>query len=169
MQMTPSDYYKYAVDFDGDGRRDLVHSIPDTMASAANFLVGLGWRRGEPWLQEVRVPGELPWEQADLSIKHPRAQWARWGLALADGRPLPADDLPASLLLPMGRFGPAFLAYPNFQAFLGWNSAFTFREAVRETVEWYRRSRETTRIWELTRSQIEAYALRGARMEASAR
>jgi lytic murein transglycosylase len=126
MQMTPSDYYKYAVDFDGDGRRDLVHSIPDTMASAANFLVGLGWRRGEPWLQEVRVPSELPWEQADLSIKHPRAQWARWGLTLADGRPLPADDLPASLLLPMGRFGPAFLAYPNFQAFLGWNSAFVY-------------------------------------------
>jgi lytic murein transglycosylase len=126
MQMTPSDYYKYAVDFDGDGRRDLVHSIPDTMASAANFLVGLGWRRGEPWLQEVRVPSELPWEQADLSIKHPRAQWARWGLTLADGRALPADDLPASLLLPMGRFGPAFLAYPNFRAFLGWNSAFVY-------------------------------------------
>jgi lytic murein transglycosylase len=61
MQFTPSDYYKYAVDFDGDGRRDLVHSVPDTLASAANFLVGLGWRRGEPWLQEVRVPAELPW------------------------------------------------------------------------------------------------------------
>ena len=126
MQMTPSDYYKYAVDFDGDGRRDAVHSVPDTMASAANFLAGLGWRRGEPWLQEVRVPGELPWEQADVSIKHPRSQWAHWGVTLPDGRPLPADNLPASLLLPMGRFGPAFLAYPNFQAFLGWNQAFVY-------------------------------------------
>ena len=126
MQFTPSDYYKYAVDFDGDGRRDLVHSVPDTLASAANFLVGLGWRRGEPWLQEVRVPGELPWEEADLSVKHPRSQWARWGVTLADGRPLSADNLPASLLLPMGRFGPAFLAYPNFQAFLGWNQAFVY-------------------------------------------
>jgi lytic murein transglycosylase len=126
MQFTPSDYYKYAVDFDGDGRRDLVRSVPDTLASAANFLVGLGWRRGEPWLQEVRVPAELPWEEADLSVKHPRSQWVRWGVTLADGKPLPADNLPASLLLPMGRFGPAFLAYPNFQAFLGWNSAFVY-------------------------------------------
>jgi lytic murein transglycosylase len=126
MQFTPSDYYKYAVDFDGDGRRDLVHSIPDTLASAANFLAGLGWKRGEPWLQEARVPSELPWEEADLSIKHPRAQWARWGVTAADGQALPADDLPASLLLPMGRFGPAFLAYPNFQAFLGWNQAFVY-------------------------------------------
>ena len=126
MQFTPSDYYKYAVDFDGDGRRDLVHSVPDTLASAANFLVGLGWRRGEPWLQEVRVPAELPWEEADLSIKHPRSQWARWGVTLADGRALAADSLPASLLLPMGRFGPAFLAYSNFQAFLGWNQAFVY-------------------------------------------
>ena len=126
MQFTPSDYHKYAVDFDGDGRRDLVRSVPDTLASAANFLVGLGWRRGEPWLQEVRVPAELPWQEADLSIKHPRSQWGRWGVTLADGRPLPADDLPASLLLPMGRFGPTFLAYPNFQAFLGWNSAFVY-------------------------------------------
>jgi lytic murein transglycosylase len=126
MQFTPSDYHKYAVDFDGDGRRDLVRSVPDTLASAANFLVGLGWRRGEPWLQEVRVPAELPWEEADLSVKHPRSKWGSWGVTLADGRPLPADNLPASLLLPMGRFGPAFLAYPNFQAFLGWNSAFVY-------------------------------------------
>jgi lytic murein transglycosylase len=126
MQFTPSDYHKYAVDFDGDGRRDLVRSVPDTLASAANFLVGLGWRRGEPWLQEVRVPAELPWEEADLAVKHPRSKWGGWGVTLADGRPLPADNLPASLLLPMGRFGPAFLAYPNFQAFLGWNSAFVY-------------------------------------------
>src|SRR5579884_2374695 len=59
MQFTASDYYKYAVDFDGDGRRDVVHSIPDTIASAANFLVHLGWHRGEPWLQEVKVPQEM--------------------------------------------------------------------------------------------------------------
>ncbi|SRR6266545_2701555 len=126
MQFTPSDYYKYGVDFDGDGRRDLVHSVPDMLASAANFLVGLGWRRGEPWLQEVRIPAELPWEQADLAVKHPRSQWARWGVTLPDGRPLPADNMPASLLLLMGRFGPAFLAYPNFQAYLGWNQALVY-------------------------------------------
>jgi lytic murein transglycosylase len=126
LQFTPSDYYKYAVDFDGDGRRDLIHSVPDLLASGANFLSNLGWKRGEPWLQEVRAPATMPWEQADLSIKHPRAQWARWGVTFADGRPLPADDLPASLLLPMGRLGPAFLAYDNFQAYLGWNASLVY-------------------------------------------
>jgi lytic murein transglycosylase len=126
LQFTPSDYYKYAVDFDGDGRRDLIHSVPDLLASGANFLSNLGWKGGEPWLQEVRAPATVPWDQADLSIKHPRAQWARWGVTFADGRPLPADELPASLLLPMGRLGPAFLAYNNFQAYLGWNASLVY-------------------------------------------
>src|SRR5262249_13881670 len=108
MQFTPSDYFKYAVDFDGDGRRDLVKSVPDTLASAANFLMNLGWKRGEPWLQEVRVPANMPWDQADLSIQHPRSQWVKWGVSAVNGQLLP-DNLPASLVLPMGRFGPAFL------------------------------------------------------------
>jgi lytic murein transglycosylase len=126
LQFTPSDYYKYAVDYDGDGRRDLIHSVPDLLASGANFLVGLGWKRGEPWLQEVHAGTGVPWDQADLSIKHPRSQWARWGVTYPDGRPLPADDLPTSLLLPMGRLGPAFLAYDNFQAYLGWNASLVY-------------------------------------------
>jgi lytic murein transglycosylase len=125
-QMMPSEYFKYAVDFDGNGRRDLIHSVPDVLASTANYLVGLGWKRVEPWLAEVRVPQNLPWEQADLSIKLPRAKWAALGVTLADGRPLPADNLPASLLLPMGRFGPAFLAYPNFQVYLQWNNSLVY-------------------------------------------
>jgi lytic murein transglycosylase len=125
MQFTPSDYFKYAVDFDGDGRRDLVKSVPDTLATSANFLMNLGWKRGEPWLQEVRVPSNMPWDQADLSIQHPRSQWVKWGVAAAHGQ-LPSDNLPASLILPMGRFGPAFLAYNNFKAYLGWNSALVY-------------------------------------------
>jgi len=129
MQFTASDYLKNAVDFDGDGRRDLIHSIPDTLASAANFLVSLGWRRGEPWLQEVRVPQTLKWEEADLNIQHPVSQWAAWGVKPVYGQ-FPAGSLPAALLLPMGRHGPAFLAYPNFKAFLGWNSAFVYSTTV---------------------------------------
>lgn len=125
MQITASDYFKYAVDFDGDGRRDLVKSVPDTLASAANFLSNLGWKRGEPWLQEVRVSAEMPWEEADLAIQHPRSKWVAWGVAAAQGT-LPSDDMPASLVLPMGRNGPAFLAYNNFKAFLGWNSAMVY-------------------------------------------
>ena len=129
MQFTASDYLKNAVDFDGDGRRDLINSIPDTLASAANFLVSLGWRRGEPWLQEVRVPEDLPWEEADLNIQHPVSQWEKWGVRGAHAA-LARADLPASLILPMGRHGPAFLAYPNFKAFLGWNSAMVYSTTV---------------------------------------
>jgi len=125
-QMMPSEYFKYAVDYDGNGRRDLIRSVPDVLASTANYLHGLGWKRGEPWLTEVRVPANLPWAQADLSISLPRAKWASYGVMLADGRPLPADNLPASLLLPMGRLGPAFLAYQNFQIYLQWNNSLVY-------------------------------------------
>jgi lytic murein transglycosylase len=129
MQFTASDYLKNAVDFDGDGRRDLIKSIPDTLASAANFLVTLGWQRGQPWLQEVHVPQNLLWQEADLNIQHAVSQWAAWGVRSAYGK-LPAGSLPASLILPMGRHGPAFLAYPNFKAFLGWNSAYVYSTTV---------------------------------------
>jgi lytic murein transglycosylase len=125
-QMMPSEYLKHAVDYDGDGHRNLLRSVPDVIGSTANYLVSLGWRRGEPWLQEVDVPKQLPWDQADLAIQHPRSQWAQWGVTYRGGKPLPADNLPASLLLPMGRNGPAFLAYPNFQAYLKWNSSLVY-------------------------------------------
>jgi lytic murein transglycosylase len=127
-QMMPSEYFQYAVDYDGDGKRNLLRSTPDVLASTANYLVGLGWKRGEPWLAEVRVPASasFPWDQADLDIQLPRAKWASLGVTLADGRPLPADDFPASLLLPMGRLGPAFLVYRNFQVYLQWNNSLVY-------------------------------------------
>ena len=125
-QMMPTEYYKYAVDYDGKGRRDLLHDVPDVLGSTANYLAGLGWKRGEPWLTEVHVPPNLPWDQADLDIQLPRAKWASWGVTLADGRPLRQDNLPASLLLPEGRFGPAFLVYPNFQVYLQWNNSLVY-------------------------------------------
>jgi lytic murein transglycosylase len=125
-QMMPSEYFQYAVDYDGNGKRDLIHNVPDVLGSTANYLLGLGWRRGEPWLTEVRVPANLPWQQADLAIELPRSKWAAYGVTLVDGRALPADDLPASLLLPMGRFGPAFLVYKNFQVYLQWNNSLVY-------------------------------------------
>ena len=125
LQITAGDAFRNAVDYDGDGRRDLIHNVPDTVATAANFLKSLGWQRDQPWLQEVRLTADLPWEQADIEIQHPVSQWKAWGVRAAGGR-LAADTMQASLLLPMGRFGPAFLAYPNFKAFMGWNSAFVY-------------------------------------------
>jgi lytic murein transglycosylase len=125
-QMMPSEYMAHAVDYDGDGRRNLIRSVPDVIGSTGKYLVHLGWKRGEPWLEEVRVPSNLPWKEADLSVQHPRSQWASWGVTRADGKPIPTDNLPASVVLPVGRFGPAFLAYDNFQAYLKWNQSLNY-------------------------------------------
>ena len=125
-QMMPSEYMAHAVDYDGDGRRNLIKSVPDVIGSTGKYLVHLGWKRGEPWLHEVRVPASLPWKEADLSVQHPRSQWVSWGVVRADGKALPADNLPASIVLPVGRFGPAFLAYDNFQAYLKWNQSLNY-------------------------------------------
>ena len=96
------------------------------IGSTGKYLVHLGWKRGEPWLQEVRVPANLPWKEADLSVQHPRSKWAAWGVTRADGKPLPNDNMPTSVVLPLGRFGPAFLAYDNFQAYLKWNQSLNY-------------------------------------------
>jgi lytic murein transglycosylase len=134
-QFLPTHYFTYAVDYDGDGRRNLLRSPEDVIGSTANYIAnGLKWRRGEPWLQEVRAPQELPssipsnfpWDQADLTIQLPRSKWAQLGVTFPDGKPLPNDDLPSSLLLPMGRMGPAFLAYPNFAAYTEWNNSLIY-------------------------------------------
>jgi membrane-bound lytic murein transglycosylase B len=125
-QMMPSEYMAHAVDYDGDGKRNLIRSVPDVIGSTGKYLVHLGWKRGEPWLEEVRVPANLPWKEADLSVQHPRKQWAAWGVTRADGKALTADSLSASVVLPVGRFGPAFLAYDNFQAYLKWNQSLNY-------------------------------------------
>ncbi len=127
LQFLPSHYLDYGVDMDGDGRVDLLNSAPDALASAAKYMKSLGWRANEPWLQEVRTPRHMDWEQAAIKIKHSRAQWAKWGVRDARGRALKADGLKASLILPMGKDGPAFLAYPNFtKVYLEWNHSLTY-------------------------------------------
>jgi lytic murein transglycosylase len=130
VQFTPSNYIKYAVDYDGDGRRDLVGSVPDALASTANYLKAIGWRAGEPWLEEVRVADGVPWQEAARANLKPRSFWAAVGVARADGVELPADDLPAALLLPMGRLGPAFLGYQNFLIFWEWNQSSNYSLAA---------------------------------------
>jgi lytic murein transglycosylase len=126
VQFQPQDYFESGVDFDHDGRIDMRSSVPDVLASSANLLAKGGWRAGEPWLEEVRVPRDLDWKEADLKITHPRSQWAEWGVRMADGSDLPSDSKEASLLLPMGRNGPAFLAYPNFAVYLDWNQSLVY-------------------------------------------
>lgn len=125
-QFLPTRYLDYAIDYDGSGRIDLFRNDTDVIGSTANYMKNLGWRAGEPWLEEVRLTGNLPWKEADLAIKHPRSQWATWGVKRVNGRSLPKDNMQASLLLPMGRNGPAFLAYPNFDIYLEWNQSLNY-------------------------------------------
>ena len=125
-QFLPKEYFETAVDFDGDGHRNLKKSIPDAMASGAALLVKHGWQANQPWMDEVTVPAELPWEQADIAVQLPRSQWVKWGVKGAHGK-LKADNFPASLLLPMGKDGPAFLVYENFTtAYLKWNESLVY-------------------------------------------
>jgi lytic murein transglycosylase len=115
-QFLPSEFYKYGVDFDGDGKVDIWTSVPDALASAAKQLIGEGWQRDKPWAYEVRVPADIDCTMADPDRKMPLADWLKRGFSLAYGRKAPARDLaePASLLLPAGTFGPAFLIFPNY-------------------------------------------------------
>ncbi len=130
VQFTPSTYMKHAVDHDGDGRRDLVGSVPDALASAGKYIRSLGWLAGEPWLEEVRISETVPlWESA-RAIRHPRSFWAAVGMTRADGGGLPADGKEAALILPMGRLGPAFLAYRNFGIFWEWNNSSNYSLAA---------------------------------------
>jgi hypothetical protein len=124
-QFLPTDYIKHGLDADGDGRINLITSKPDVLASTAKHLAHYGWRKGEPWLEEVIVPTKLDWEKANLMTMRPRSTWAEWGVKKRNGN-LPADGLEASLLLPMGKDGPAFLAYQNFRIYTEWNKSLVY-------------------------------------------
>ncbi len=129
LQFLPSGYDKHAVDYDGDGKRDLIRSKADALASAASLLRQYGWQARQPWLLEVKVPQNMNWSLARLNNKLPLAQWAKQGVTEVSGRPLkPAGN--AALLLPMGRNGPAFLAFPNFDVMLRWNESTVYSTTV---------------------------------------
>jgi len=125
-QFLPTHYLTHAVDFDGDGRRDLLKSVPDMIASTGAYLKHFGWKANQPWVQEVKLTKALDWKEADLAIRHPRSQWAEWGVRRPNGKAIKADGLRAALLLPMGRNGPAFLTYDNFDIYTQWNESLVY-------------------------------------------
>jgi membrane-bound lytic murein transglycosylase B len=130
VQFMPTTFLRYAVDGDGDGRRDLWGSIPDAMASAGNFLAQLGWVPGLRWGREVRLPSAFDYALAGSAQRRPLAEWRDLGLTDAFGQPLPALDLPAALLVPGGHAGPAFLTYENFRVIMKWNRSEYYALAV---------------------------------------
>lgn len=128
-QFIPSTYARVAIDGDGDGRRDLVDSVPDALASTARYLQLAGWKAGQPW----GVPVRLPAGKAPGPGKRPLAQWRRLGVLAADGGEaapsLPGSE-PATLWLPAGAAGPAYLTFGNFQALLAYNNSRRYALAV---------------------------------------
>ena len=129
-QFMPSTYERIAVDFDGDGRRDLTESIPDALASTAHYLVNSGWRTGEPWGYEVKLPAGFDLAQAGRTRRKPLTQWVAQGIARIDGQPLPADDRNAAVLVPTGIAGPAFLVFKNYDAIYSYNAAESYALAI---------------------------------------
>ncbi len=130
VQFMPSNYLKYAVDGDGDGKINLWDSLPDAFFSAGNFLNQLGWQAEENWGREVKLPKGFDFSLADNKTKRPLQEWKKMGIKLADGRPIPNVDMNARLLLMTDYKGPAFLVYENFRVIKRWNNANKYAVAV---------------------------------------
>lgn len=130
-QFMPTTYEGYAVDFDGNGRRDLWNSLADVFGSAANYLKAAGWQPNQTWGREVLLPPGFDHSLAELDVKKPVSEWAALGVRDARGRPLPDPDVEASIILPGGVYGaPAFMIYPNFRTIMAWNRSILYAIAV---------------------------------------
>jgi lytic murein transglycosylase len=127
-QFMPSTFRRLAVDFDGDGRRDLVQSVADALASSANYLAKAGWVRGQPWGHEVRLPRKYS-GPSGRRPRLPMSDWRAFGIKRVDGRALPGEET-ASLILPAGASGPAFVVLGNFNALLAYNPSELYALAI---------------------------------------
>lgn len=131
MQFMPHVFLKYAVDADGDGRRDLWHSLSDAMHSAGNFLQGIGWQPNQRWGREVTLPKDFDYQQIGKANRKTLAEWNALGVRMAaNGKPLQEEPIKAALVVPAGHNGPKFLAYDNFNTIMGWNRSEYYAIAV---------------------------------------
>jgi membrane-bound lytic murein transglycosylase B len=145
-QFMPSGFLRMAVDFDGNGRRDLWGSFPDVFASTANHLVTGGWKGNTPFGVEVRLPPNFAYELAETA-RQPVAEWTKLGVTLADGRPLPAWTGDTAILLPAGYKGPAFLVSENYRALLDYNNAMSYALSLGLFAERLRGNGRVTKPW----------------------
>ncbi len=130
MQFIPTTFEAYAVDYDGDGRRDLWSSLPDAFASASNYLKSVGWDPDYTWGREVQLPKGFDLSLAGLQERKKIADWQKLGVRKVGGGNLPGADIEASLLLPAGAAGPVFLVYNNFRTIMRWNTSQLYAIAV---------------------------------------
>jgi lytic murein transglycosylase len=124
VQMLPEDIIENGVDGDGDGHVTLKTSAPDALMSGGRMLRSIGWRPNEPWLQEVVMPDGFDWAQAGVDIWKPVGEWERMGVRARNGSL--AGGLQGAIILPEGRNGPAFIAYPNYTVLFEWNKSFVY-------------------------------------------
>lgn len=129
-QFMPSSYLRYAVDFDGDGRRDIWRSTPDVVGSIANYLAKFGWRYGEPWGQPVTLPPGFDAGLAGRDNRRPLEEWMRLGVRREDGSAFSRGDIPGALILPDGAGGEAFMTYANFNVIRRYNPSDFYALAV---------------------------------------
>jgi len=129
-QFMPSSFLEYAVDYDGDGRRDIWNSRGDVLASIANYIRGLGWRGGQSWGQDVLLPNGFNPGFAGLNARRPTGEWSRLGVRSINAGPLAERESEASLVMPEGANGPALLVYANFRAIMKWNPSTYFAVSV---------------------------------------
>lgn len=130
LQFIPSTFLHYAVDGNGDGRRDIWNSLPDVFASAANYLAKIGWRGDQTWGRQVALPPDFDIALASLEVRKPVNEWQRLGVRGVEGGDLPEAELSASIILPSGYQGPAFIVYENFHTILRWNRSILYAIAV---------------------------------------
>lgn len=130
-QFMPSTFVRYAKDGDGDKKIDIWNSLPDVMESASNYLSSIGWKGDETWGREVLLPKDFDLELVDLDLRKPLAEWQQLGVRRTNGADLPiVADMEASLVLPAGYKGPAFLVYNNFRKIMVWNRSIFYAIAV---------------------------------------
>jgi membrane-bound lytic murein transglycosylase B len=129
-QFMPDSYLRFAVDMDGDGRRDIWTSTPDVLGSIANYLARSGWRYGEPWGQPIRVPPGFDAGMAGRENRKPLAQWMQLGVTRIDGSPFDRGDVMGAVLMPDGAGGEAFMVYANFAAIRRYNPSDFYALAV---------------------------------------
>ncbi|TAL60545.1 MAG: lytic murein transglycosylase [Legionella sp.] len=127
-QFLPSSWVKYAVDYDGDGRKDIWKSKPDTFASIANYMKQNGWQVGEPWAIQVKLPREFDMKLEGKDNMRAVSDWNRLGVRTEKGEPLPYQNMQASIVQPLG--GPTFLAFPNYKMILRYNNSIYYAGAI---------------------------------------
>jgi membrane-bound lytic murein transglycosylase B len=130
VQFMPTSVQAYGVDADKDGKIDLWNDKEDIYASAANFLKKNGWEKGEKWGREASIPKNFDYKQTGLGIKKSVNEWAKLGVLRANGNLLPKSNMKASLIVPMGHRGPAFLVYRNFDVIMDWNHSILYALSV---------------------------------------